>query len=901
MRSRQSTTTGGWKQRGMIPLFHAACLFALGIAATRWLWLSPPVALMALAALAAVVVLAALFAARLAWVAVSLLWIVLGAWCAWMEPQPARSTSLDAITDGLMRSVEGTIAEASPLRREIERNVNEHEADAGSEASQTTQPSQRIDLDLDRAEWVDDASDHEIPVAGRVRFTVRWPADAQPALFHCGERVRAVVRLLHPQIYRDPGAWNREEFLLGQGVSATATVKIEQIEMRAPPSQIAWSCRISNWQHGAAMRLQTLPTLTQKLPATLRISADDAAMLAAMVAGDRSYLTRSLRVGFERTGSFHMLVVAGFHLAVITAFLFWITEKLRLPRLPATLLVMAATFAYALFTGFALPVARACWMVTLYLIGRLVARDHHPLNAVGFAALLLLAYRPRTLFDASLQMTLLAVVAIAGIAVPLLQCSLHPYAMALRQLRLVALDHKVAPRHAQFRVAMRMRAQALEQATARWIGWTLFPQMMRAIFHVAEAVVVCLFVELAMTLPMAIYFHRVTLTALPVNLLVLPLLFLLLPAALVTLCLLAIWPAAASVPAAITALTLHFGLWLVHGFGALEWGDVRLPMPTLLQQAGFYIFCAVALVCMHFVTEKKRRWLGALACAAVFAAAAVVVLPRAVEHPRNALLVEALDVGQGDALLLITPDGKTLLIDSGGFGGGPRIAPQEFDIGEEVVAPALWARGIRHLDAVALSHAHSDHMGGMVAVLRDFHPDALWVGNNPSSPDYDALLQEAARLHVAVRSFRAGDNFAFGRAQVRVLAPFADYRPGDEPANNDSLVLRVAYGATSALFEGDAEGSIESAIAAEPAVDSTLLKVGHHGSRTSTHDDFLAKVHPQWAVISCGLHNRYRHPAPETLARLTAAHILTARTDLLGATCFALNGSTVHEDAGCTQ
>ena len=109
----------------------------------------------------------------------------------------------------------------------------------------------------------------------------------------------------------------------------------------------------------------------------------------------------------------------------------------------------------------------------------------------------------------------------------------------------------------------------------------------------------------------------------------------------------------------------------------------------------------------------------------MIAAAVAVVMPRPIEHPRDALLVEAIDVGQGDSLLLITPEGKTMLVDGGGFGGGPRQAPQDFDIGEEVVSPVLWSRGIRHLDVVALSHAHSDHMGGLPSVLRNFRPTRI--------------------------------------------------------------------------------------------------------------------------------------------------------------------------------
>ncbi len=208
------------------------------------------------------------------------------------------------------------------------------------------------------------------------------------------------------------------------------------------------------------------------------------------------------------------------------------------------------------------------------------------------------------------------------------------------------------------------------------------------------------------------------------------------------------------------------------------------------------------------------------------------------------MLVEAIDVGQGDSLLLIAPDGKTLLVDGGGHGGGPRQAPQDFDIGEEVVSQVLWSRGIRRLDVVALTHAHSDHMGGLPAVLRNFHPAELWVGNNPRFGAYNALLDEAADLHVRVRSLRAGDAFPFGPTQVSVLAPFSDYQPGPEPTNNDSLVLRVAYGATSVMLEGDAEAPVEEAMLAEPGLASTLLKVGHHGSITSTRPEFLARVAP---------------------------------------------------------
>jgi competence protein ComEC len=647
-------------------------------------------------------------------------------------------------------------------------------------------------------------------------------------------------------------------------------------------------------QHATSVRLLALPATMRKLPAALRLNDDDAVMLAAMATGDRTYLNHSLRVGFERTGSFHMLVISGLHLAIVAGCLFWIARRLRLPRVPATLLTILASFGYALFTGFATPVQRSLWMVTLYMLARLLYRERNPLNTIGFAALCLLALSPRSLFDSSLQMTLLAVVAIAGIAMPLLQSTIHPYLTATRDLRLMAIDVKLAPSLAQFRVVLRMFADRLQKAISPRVGWSIFPGTVRLVLRAVELLVVSCVVELAMTLPMALYFHRITVFALPVNVFILPLLVLLMPAALVTLLALLVWPAAAIVPAMAVAVLLHLSEGLVHLFGSLAWGDFRIPAPLIWQSA---MFCA--LLATAILLARRGRWGRRAAWVALLAAAFVAVAPRPVDRPRDALLVEAIDVGQGDSLLLITPDGRTLLVDGGGFGGGPRQAPQEFDIGEEVVSQVLWSRGIRHLDVVALSHAHSDHMGGLPAVLRNFHPDELWVGNNPRVADYVALLDEAAGLHVRVRSLRAGDAVALGDTQVNVLAPFRDYQPGAEPGNNDSLVLHVAYGATSVMLEGDAEEPIEQAMLAEPGLQSTLLKVGHHGSVTSTHPEFLARVAPQWAVISCGLHNRFGHPREEVLEALETAKIRTYSTDINGAACFRLNGKSVAAEPLC--
>jgi len=885
-----------------VPLFLAACLFAIGIAFTHWFWLRPSLVLAALALVVILCGVAALRGPRVAWAPMAILWCMLGAWCALMEPHPAPAPALASLSDGLLRTVEGTVVDAGAVRTETEQSLND---DALAGATPATELTQRIDLEVSSLETVTDAEDVQTPIPGGVRLTVRWPEGATTergvAPFQCGERVRAVVRLLPPETYHDPGAWSRAHFLIDQGITSTSGVANDHVARLGQPASASTllACRLSGLQHATTSRLLALPAAMRRLPAPMRLTQDDAIMLAAMVAGDRTYLTHSLRVGFERTGSFHMLVVSGFHLAIVAGCIFWLARRVRLARVPATFLTIFISFAYALFTGFATPVQRSLWMVTLYLLGRLVYRERSALNIIGFASLCLLAASPRGLFDSSLQMTLLAVVAIAGVAAPLLRGTAHPFLNATRDLGLTAIDGKLEPRLAQFRGFLRMIAVQLQEIGNYRLAWNVFPWTIRFLLRLLELLTVSLVVELAMTLPMAIYFHRITLFALPVNLFILPLLTVLMPAALLTLFLLFVWPALAVVPAMIVALVLHLGVGLVHVFGSFSYGDIRIPDPLIWQSAAFCGLLALATVLAHLSVASETHWQRRLAWAALVLAAVSAVAPRKIEHPRNAQLVEAIDVGQGDSLLVITADGKTLLVDGGGFGGGPRQVSQEFDIGEEVVSPALWARGIRHLDAVALSHAHSDHMGGLPTVLRNFHPDELWVGDNPRVEAYQELLDEAAGLHIRVRTLEAGDGFPFGNSQVSVLAPVAGYKPGSEPKNNDSMVLHVGYGATSVLLEGDAEAPVEEAMLGEAGLGSTLLKVGHHGSLTSTGPAFLARVAPQWALISCGLRNHYGHPRPEILEELQAAKVRTLRTDTGGAACFLLDGKTASQDIDC--
>ena len=660
------------------------------------------------------------------------------------------------------------------------------------------------------------------PVSGMLMMYVRSGELSQER----GDLVRLVTKISIPHRLGLPGEFDFARFLAFQGVAAIGNVATaDDIVLMRGAVQDRFLGKIDR----EARRLGDF--IRAAIP-NVSISS----VLTALLIGDQKRIPKDLSDAYTRAGVNHILSISGFHVGIIAFFMVrsllfiatrfeWLALRFN-PRRTAMLPALPAMLLYLLLTGTAPATARSVIMLAVFVVALYVERESDPINALLMSAMLLLALNPTSLFDISFQLSFLALWGMVLLVPPVME-----YFSFIRR------------------------------------GW-LRTMLQFSISSCAASAVTAI--------PVLFFFNQASFNGILSNFIIVPLLGY--GAVLTGFCALffvpfhaplahpPLWVAGKLVLLSNRLIAWFAGLPLLHFSGI-----TRLDMLAFL-----------AFMCMATFIRPKRLKITFCTLAPLLA----VMIHMAAPPPADGRLhITMLSVGQAESLLIRLPEGSTLLVDGGGY-----LFDNGRDFGERTLGPALLKLGVRRIDYMIMTHSHPDHNGGLPFVVRTLPVGEFWeAAPGGSGRLYDQLRAALAIQRVPVRRLADGDTFSLpGGVNLRVLSPSrsienASAEGNEIDMNENSLVFRLKYGAQSFLFTGDAGFEAEQRMLKNGTVmATTVLKVGHHGSRYSTSEDFLDQVAPRIALISAGSGNGFGLPSPRTLALLNRRGIATYRTDLDG-------------------
>lgn len=763
--------------------------------------------------------------------------------------------------------------------------------------------------------------------AGRVEFFAPI-ADARAAALYDslelrrGARVRVMSLLMRAESFRNPGVDTSGEFLARRDLDARATIKSALLVERLDDERVFLPLALLDAWRARLVRLSDET-----------FSVETSGVIKAAVFGNRLGLSRETAGRFREGGTFHVLVISGLHITFIGA-LAWAFAR-RLTRRRAWQWAASVTFVwiYTAAVGAEASVVRASLMFTLAALAPALGRRSSPVNATGGAALALLVQRPSNLFDPSFQLTFLSVAAIVALALPLLAAlkdvgewrptRATPYPPACpRWFQTLAETLHWRERRWQKELERSTHSYRLfKTPLAARLERLRVQGLLRQVF---AAVLVSLAVQVTLVPLLVLHFHRLSPASLVLNIFVGALMVLL---AFSGLAALALAPLSATLAALLARVAEASAALMTHSvdpFARAHVASLRLPeytgWPACVYALYFVPLVLLSAALLRWrplgspphaketegVADRKNDESDAgenlarvpallkpasLKLASIALALMLLVI---VAHPLSAglhdgrLRVDFLDVGQGDSALVTMPDGSTLLIDGGGRPDFRRDGDEDGDdferdtrgVGESVVSEYLWHRGLSRIDYVLATHADADHIDGLNDVLRSFKVRAALVARAPSDDaEFQRFAAAARDASVPVYLVGRGDRISFGAAALELLWPPAAEADADLPStNNDSIVLRLRFGRRTLLLTGDAEADAEaSLVRAGGELTCDVLKVAHHGSRTSSTQPFVNAARPALAIISVGQDSPHGHPHREVLERLrdSGALILT--------------------------
>jgi competence protein ComEC len=562
--------------------------------------------------------------------------------------------------------------------------------------------------------------------------------------------------------------------------------------------------------------------------------AEDAPLARALLIADQRQIPTEMRDRYAAAGLVHMLSISGLHVAVIAAAMELLFQVARMPRRAALLGAFMATALYVAVIGAPPPALRSAAMLGVAMVARLGQRPTSPWAAWAIGAFVPLLV-PRTVLDVGYQLSVLGM------------CALVAAGSLWR-------------RHFDKRIG----------------GWT--GKLSRELL---TSLVAC-----AVTAPLVAWmFGRLSLIAPVSNLIAAPIVTLAQPVLFLAL-LLAPFEALARFFA-------HAVHPLLFAFDWIAWTGASVPGAAVTVTATLPTAILGAIAAAALVVACVRRFPARAAITGVASLAAMAVIPAIPLSPSGEVELHMLDVGQGDAILLRTDAGRWILFDAGpAWRGG--------DAGRSTVLPYILRRG-GPLEAFVLSHPHTDHVGGAATMLTAMRPHIYWDAAFAGASDAYSLSLAAARKEgIEWHRVHPGDSVQMDGVSLTFLAPDSAWTVGLNDPNLASTIAIARYGMVRFLLVGDAERAEEDWLLERYHDDlrADILKVGHHGSSTSTSDAFLAAVRPDVAIISVGAGNQYGHPSADVLRALARVGAQVLRTDEAGTVIVRTNGSRIEIEAG---
>ncbi|MBW2622375.1 MAG: DNA internalization-related competence protein ComEC/Rec2 [Deltaproteobacteria bacterium] len=686
------------------------------------------------------------------------------------------------------------------------------------------------------------------PAVGRIYVTVIGEHSA----WSRGDYVRFPAILRAVGGFANPGVFDSQVYWAAQGVWVTGFLKDPRLLVRIETLR-AWpspTILLSRFRNNASRFLEE----AMGQPAR--------GLMKAMLLGIRDEIDPEIEEAFRRVGLAHILAISGLHVGFVALISYWLFLNLlllwpklglkyNLPRL-SILFSLGPVLLYAGLAGGRPSTVRAAIMVGIFCLAVWLGRTRDPLTALAAAAWAILILQPGAVFSVSFQLSFAAVGAILILAP---RISNWP----LRQT-------DIEPGERNFRPALaRIRSLAAISLSA-FLG----------------------------TAPIvAFHFNRLPLLTLPANLIITPLLVpLVIPAGLMALILIPIFPWAARIIFLILERLLWMFLAIIEQAASWDWIDL-----TVVSPGPAFIFGYYALLLSLFLIRPMKK-AAAISFLIVIVFLAALFGPAIIRPANPRLAVTFLDVGQGNAAHVSLPDGTQMMVDGGGF------SRSSFDTGEGIIAPYLLRKGHTRVDILCLSHAHPDHYGGLTYLARNFHPTEFWSNREFSfSENFQLLLatvREQATRQPGLKELHRPRSF--GAASVQTLHPWPGFLSRQSAGrsyvlkNDNSLVLKVRLGKHAFLLPGDLETAGETEIVSRQGsgLKADVLLASHHGGRTSLTKAFLEAVEPKYVVFSIGRHNRFRLPSKDALERVRRVGAKIFRTDQDGAVTFITDGETLE-------